>query len=422
MHPPGGDDVDMAGPSRRWRAQGKPKRTEIFIRWSLYLTGMLQPLLTLGAITGTAGRGLSDGARIGIAAASVASTALFVVCCRTGLAHYLGRRARPTGWLLLFSATMLGSYWLVTLGGRPPGADPLPAAVGATTWMLVFWFAPFATILPLRVSAPFGLLGLLLCAPATAAAGLEFSTTLGLLTGSAVAMALVGVTWRGTAWILAVVWELDTAREAQARLAVAEERLRFSRDLHDVLGRNLTTIALKSELAVQLARRGRAEAADQMVEVQRIAQESQREVREVVRGYRTADLAAEAAGARSVLRAAGVSCDIDLGPGAGTLPPVVQSVLGWVVREAATNVLRHSEAGHCSVRLRLEGRHARLEVENDGVTPRAGTGPPGTGLVGLRERLAAHGGALDLPAAGPGRFRLAASLPLDLPALEVAVP
>jgi energy-coupling factor transporter ATP-binding protein EcfA2 len=86
------------------------------------------------------------------------------------------------------------------------------------------------------------------------------------------------------AWTLSVLWEAERAREVEARLAVAEERLRFGRDLHDVMGRNLAVIALKSELAVQLARRGRPEAVDQMIEVQRIAQESQREVRDVVRG------------------------------------------------------------------------------------------------------------------------------------------
>ncbi len=211
-----------------------------------------------------------------------------------------------------------------------------------------------------------------------------------------------------------MVWELDAARETQARLAVAEERLRFSRDLHDVMGRNLTTIALKSELAVQLARRGRPEAADQMAEVQRIARESHREVRALVRGYRTADLNAEVIGARAVLRAAGVECGIDLGEDAAALPGAVQSVLGWVLREATTNVLRHSEAARCSVRLRVRDGRAVLELENDGVAAAAAVPPQstGTGLHGLRERLAAHGGELDLPPAAAGGFRLRATVPL----------
>lgn len=104
-------------------------------------------------------------------------------------------------------------------------------------------------------------------------------------------------------WLLDAVYELADARETRARLAVAEERLRFGRDLHDVIGRNLAVIALKSELAVQLARRERPEAVEQMIEVQRIAHDSQREVREVVRGYREADLGVELAGAQGVLAA-----------------------------------------------------------------------------------------------------------------------
>ena len=133
-------------------------------------------------------------------------------------------------------------------------------------------------------------------------------------------LAIAGVSYAGPllalasvrcgAWSLGVMLQAEQNRDAQARLAVAEERLRFGRDLHDVMGRNLAVIALKSELAVQLARRGRPEAVDQMIEVQRIAQESQREVREVVRGYREADLEAELAGAQGVLAAAGIDCRV----------------------------------------------------------------------------------------------------------------
>lgn len=212
------------------------------------------------------------------------------------------------------------------------------------------------------------------------------------------------------AWTLSVMWEADRAREVEARLAVAEERLRFGRDLHDVMGRNLAVIALKSELAVQLAKRGRPEAVDQMVEVQRIAQESQREVREVVRGYREADLAVELAGAQGVLEAAGIDCRVS-GSSAG-LPVSVQSALGWVVREATTNVLRHGDAQRCDITLTISDERTSLVVENDGVPEAAPEGRKGSGLAGLRERLAAVGGTLDL-ASGDGRFRLAAQVPLD---------
>ncbi|MFD4632277.1 histidine kinase [Streptomyces sp. NPDC058284] len=254
----------------------------------------------------------------------------------------------------------------------------------------------------------------------------------GQLAGYAALIAFGGVlalfSARCGAWTLSVMWEADRAREVEARLAVAEERLRFGRDLHDVMGRNLAVIALKSELAVQLARRGRPEAVDQMVEVQRIAQETQREVREVVRGYREIDLGVELTGAQGVLEAAGIRCRVT-GSAAGLSAPV-QSVLAWVVREAATNVLRHGDARRCDIVLAVGGDEGGAEgrttlvVENDGVdggVPGAGVpgtggvpeGAPvrrGTGLAGLRERLAAVGGTLE-HTSGDGVFRLSVDVP-----------
>jgi two-component system sensor histidine kinase DesK len=212
-------------------------------------------------------------------------------------------------------------------------------------------------------------------------------------------------------WLLNAVYELDEARETRTRLAVAEERLRFGRDLHDVMGRNLAVIALKSELAVQLARRERPEALEQMIEVQRIAQESQKEVREVVRGYREADLAAELAGAQGVLTAAGIDCTVT-GSVAG-LPTAVQSALGWAVREATTNVLRHGDAERCAVSLRAADGQVVLTVENDGAPPNSRTGSrTGSGLAGLRERLSAVDGTLEAGPAEGGVFRVVAKVPL----------
>ncbi|CAM5539641.1 hypothetical protein SHIRM173S_08166 [Streptomyces hirsutus] len=199
--------------------------------------------------------------------------------------------------------------------------------------------------------------------------------------------------------LLNAVYELDEARETRTRLAVAEERLRFGRDLHDVMGRNLAVIALKSELAVQLAQRERPEAVAQMVEVQRLAHEAQREVREVVRGYREADLRSELAGAKGVLDAAGIDCTVT-GPTTG-LPAQVQSALGWVVREAATNVLRHGNARWCAVGIRVLKGRTVLTVENDGVPENGGSGQ-GSGLVGLRERLAEMGGPCGRARPGTG--------------------
>jgi two-component system sensor histidine kinase DesK len=249
----------------------------------------------------------------------------------------------------------------------------------------------------------------------TAVGTAAVAAALGLPAEEAFPMAFVvlmtSVAWVITcglsAWLVRTVWDLDAARELQSRLAVAEERLRFGRDLHDVMGSNLAVIALKSELAVQLARRGEPEALEQMIEVQRIAQESQREVRDVVRGYRRADLAVELAGALSVLRAAGVDGRAE-GDNGSALPPGVQAALAWVIREATTNVLRHSEARRCTIRLSV-GSSVVLAVENDGVPEPAGDGTGGSGLAGLRERLAAQGGTLTAEP-GPGSFLLTATV------------
>lgn len=234
-------------------------------------------------------------------------------------------------------------------------------------------------------------------------------TALFLFGLSVVMGGLLTVTSVFSVWLLNAVYELDEARETRTRLAVAEERIRFGRDLHDVLGRNLAVIALKSELAVQLAQREQHEAVEQMIEVQRIARESQREVREVVRGYREADLTSELAGAQGVLTAAGITCEI-AGSTEG-LPSQVQSALAWVVREATTNVLRHGDAALCVVCLKVTEGHVVLTVENDGL-PAEGSPAKGSGLTGLRERLSAVGGSLDAGRTGDGLFRVVASVPL----------
>ncbi|WP_030232992.1 sensor histidine kinase [Streptomyces sp. NRRL S-350] len=409
--------MDVRGPVRRWKGYGKPKRAELYFRWSLYLMAwmMLPANLLVSASAVTIPHSITT-VRVALVL-SLASTLVTLRAYRTSLDHHLQRPGEYRRWLIVNATlSVLGSWFLLLLGpssGGPSHPQGPPFTALITAALLGAAVGPMSVGLPLRRATLIGLGLMLLVAPAVLLAGVDHTTTVGLLAGTTVGLAILAGSCRSFAWVTAVVWELDSAREAQSRLAVAEERLRFSRDLHDVMGRNLTTIALKSELAVQLARRGRPEATDQMAEVQKIAQDSQREVRDVIRGYRTADLHAEAIGARAVLRAADVACEIDLGEDADRLPPPVQSVLGWVIREATTNVLRHSEAGHCLIRLHREDGRAVLELENDGVpaVPLPSQGG-GTGLRGLRERLAAHDGELTVPEAAPGTFRMRAAVPL----------
>ena len=215
--------------------------------------------------------------------------------------------------------------------------------------------------------------------------------------------------------MLRTTQELDRLRHSSARLAVAEERLRFARDLHDVMGRTLSAVALKAELGAAQADRGRPEAARTMREVQAIATEALDEVRGLVRGYRETDLAAELAGARSLLESAGITVTTLVD--AGSLPPAVARCLAWVVREGATNILRHATATAVELSLTRDADGVTLTLANDGMPsderpagfalpavearpdpanggPRAGERPAGSGLAGLAERLDEVGGGL----------------------------
>ncbi|MEU9073672.1 sensor histidine kinase [Kitasatospora sp. NPDC048538] len=413
----GDGQMEIRSPMRAWRGFGKPKRSELYLRWSIYLMPLVMLPIAVLITNSRADQPHPPAATRVALVVTLAAVLLDLRACGTSLDHYLNRPTDHRRWLLASGAFTVAGCWAVLLAHPVPDAPGGPAGQPFTaaiaTILLSGGFGPLAVGLPLRWAFPVALGQILLVAPAMLLAGVTPGFAVGLLVGDAVGMPFVVASCRSFAWLTSVVWELDAARETQSRLAVAEERLRFSRDLHDVMGRNLTTIALKSELAVQFARRGRPEAADQMAEVQRIAQESQREVRDVVRGYRTADLHAEAIGASAVLRSADIACEIDLGEDADRLPTAVQSVLGWVIREGTTNVLRHSEAAHCLIRLRLEEGRAVLELENDGVPglPRPSRGG-GAGLPGLRERLAAHDGELTVPPAREGTFRVLASVPI----------
>jgi two-component system sensor histidine kinase DesK len=203
--------------------------------------------------------------------------------------------------------------------------------------------------------------------------------------------------------------QLAMAREQIARLAVDEERLRFARDLHDLLGHSLSVITLKSELAGRLLESAALDqAAAEIADIEAVSRGALREVRDAVAGYRQPTLSAELAGAREALIAAGIECRIERDE--AVLPPAVESLLAWTVREGATNVIRHSAAHLCSIRLASKNGTMTLDVVDDG---RGGKAEPGSGLRGLQERVAQHGGKLvaePLPHEG---FRLRLTVPLE---------
>jgi two-component system sensor histidine kinase DesK len=207
--------------------------------------------------------------------------------------------------------------------------------------------------------------------------------------------------------------ELQVAREELADLAVAEERGRIARDLHDTLGHSLSLIALKSELARRLLPENPTRAAAEIGDVERVAREALASVRETVSGYRRSTLAMELAGARAALAAAGIDGEVE--PAPEGLPGDVDAVLGWAVREGVTNVLRHSGAATARIRVLVDGTRRAVEVVDDGTGSPPATAGDGTGLAGLRERAARLGGSVEAgPLPGRG-FRLTVAIPVASP-------
>jgi two-component system, NarL family, sensor histidine kinase DesK len=208
--------------------------------------------------------------------------------------------------------------------------------------------------------------------------------------------------------ITLLIAELRAAREEVARLAVADERLRFARDLHDVLGHSLSVIALQSQLARRLMSRDAAAAEAALSELEVVTQESLGSLREMVTGYRQRSLGEELRGAQEVLAAAGIGLEVVRTT--LPLPAASDELLAWVVREGVTNVLRHSHAHSCRIAVRSDPSAVRLELADDGV---GGTvSPGGSGLRGLQERMAQVGGTLEAGPGPGGGFRLAVQLPV----------
>src|SRR6202165_3594244 len=198
------------------------------------------------------------------------------------------------------------------------------------------------------------------------------------------------------------------ARKDAARLIVAEERLRFARDLHDLLGHSLSVIVLKAELAGKLTASSPTRAAAEVADIERVAREALADVRGAVSGYREASLAMELEQARSALAAAGVKVDVEqMREG---MPATTGSVLAGAVREGVTNVIRHSGATAASIRLAWRDGKAELELTDDGRG--APDFQPGNGLTGLRERVAGRHGEVEFGPRATGGFRLRVSVPL----------
>jgi two-component system sensor histidine kinase DesK len=197
---------------------------------------------------------------------------------------------------------------------------------------------------------------------------------------------------------------LAAARSEVARLAAENERSRIARDLHDLLGHSLTTITVKAGLARKLAEHGDTERAfTEIGEVEQLSRRTLGDVRAAVSAHREVTLTGELATAREVLRAAGMVSELP--PSVAETEPQLSELFGWVVREAVTNVVRHSRATHVRIALGPDF----VEVVDDGRGGLPGPGP-GYGLRGLRERVEAAGGTLTITT-GMSGFKLRAEVP-----------
>ncbi|MEU5538109.1 histidine kinase [Streptomyces sp. NPDC020362] len=239
-----------------------------------------------------------------------------------------------------------------------------------------------------------------------------------------ISVMLAGLVIYGLTRLADLVQELHATRERLARMAVTQERLRFARDLHDLLGYSLSTITLKGELVSRLIPSRPEQATEETVSLLLVARQALSDVRLVSRGYRDMSLRDEAESAAAVLASADVRAEVDVG--VQRLHPVVDTVLATALREGVTNILRHSKAEVCTIKATHKEETILLTLVNDGVVTRGRTlearSGGGSGLGNLRTRLTEIGGELTAGVGADGLFRLQARAPLQPRNGEARVP
>jgi two-component system sensor histidine kinase DesK len=357
---------------------------------------------------------------------------------------FFGAHSDPRGRLLCMATTLAFLAFPLSdlLSGRLSTGSTVVAATAlaafAALYVRLFWILPwiaggrrdqgFALLaslaaLAIGLSIAFGdeWLGLLVYLSIAVALALPTRSALPAIAGvAAIAVAITGdanVAVEVVAFglilvavrrLMELVRELEATRARVAELAASEERLRISRDMHDLVGHNLSLIALKSELARKLLGRDPVAAEGEIRDIASVARSSLSEARAAVRGMRSASLASELDRAREMLEAAGIEVEVRT---TGPLPAKVETVLGFAAREGATNVVRHSGAARCEILARRVGGSAELELRDDGVGRTSASGQ-GSGLRGLAERMAEAGGELEAGPADGGGFRLLARVPI----------
>lgn len=287
-------------------------------------------------------------------------------------------RPRPLAARLSFCAVMLLLGWLMML-----------LETGGSVYLLIYVVTVMSFVLP-----PVWTLALGGTSLAAAVALVVLQPGRHGLPGDLAAVIGVSCALFSIGRLIATVRSLRAANQEIATLAVTAERERLARDLHDILGHSLTTITVKAGLARRVLETGNdpERAVTEIREVEGLARSALSDVRATVSDYREVSLSAELVGAKAALRAADI--EAELPQAVDNVRPELQQTFGYVLREAVTNVLRHSRARHVKVRF---GR-TWLEIEDDGVGAAGAAGAvptaSGNGLRGLAERLAGVGGTL----------------------------
>jgi two-component system sensor histidine kinase DesK len=285
-----------------------------------------------------------------------------------------GLERRPRG----AATTRRATAYLVVLLVCTVGTAPLIGAGSLGFLPFVVAFAMFA--LPLAWAIAVGVVATVVAGGAAVLANPDEGTW-----SVAIIVFAVGVMTGG----VRIVADRGEDYERMSRdLAIVEERERVARDVHDVLGHSLTVVTVKAELAERLVDLDPARAKEELAEIQALSRQALAEIRATVGGLRVARLGDELASARTALAGAGIEGHVPDDPSA--VDPRHRTVLAWVLREAVTNVVRHSDADNCWVELATN----RLTVRDDGRG--LGGRPEGNGIRGLRERVGAAGGRLSL--------------------------
>ncbi|MGV9564732.1 sensor histidine kinase [Streptomyces sp. NPDC003480] len=338
----------------------------------------------------------------------------------------------PPTWQLAAALIGFAAIFILQLGHSFPGLFPAVTRHRVATWVLqgLLAFLPimrfglawggmteFVTASAvLAFPAAIGWPLFCLCVAGNFAVFYHFQLGWSETLYATVEMVLIPLIVIGLSRMSGMIVQLHRSRAELARLAVDGERLRFARDLHDVLGYSLSAVSLKCELAYRLLADAPSRAREELVEVLGTSRKALADVRSVSRGYREMSLSGEVDAAVSMLAAAGIRTDVRYD--CGQLPGPVDTALAAVLREGLSNMLRHSKAEHCVIRVEVQGEAVRLSVVNDGVgrTSRVVRSVADGGLAVLERRIDSLGGTLRHALDADGWFRVEGAVPLSEPA------